>query len=176
MVMKMSMTTMDLTAAMALAIAACFDPTVPPECTGAVCGEVTERPEDGGASPAGGGADSSTSAGGAAGAPGVGGAGGMGMGGLGGQGGMAPLAITITNPPQGAQLPHGTPIDFIAEVTGGAPANDQIVWQKSEVAGPFGIGYVHTKTINVIGTHTLSVAVMEGDNPVATDTITFETQ
>ena len=70
---------------------------------------------------------------------------------------------------------HGNPIDFVAEVTGGSPANDQLRWQISTQAGLFGVGYTHTKTINVVASHTLTVAVMEGDTTVASDTIDFNT-
>lgn len=155
-------------------LTACFDPTLPPECKGAVCGEIQDPPEGGGgttgANAGGGGMAMSAGGGGAGGA--AGGAGGI--GGIGGGGG-GPLTITIMNPVNGGTYPHGQALDFIAEVSGGTPANDQIRWQLSTIPGIFGVGYVHTRSIDFIDSHTLTAAVMEGDTPIATDSITIDT-
>ncbi len=151
---------------------ACFDPTVPQECEGAVCGEIMDLPDEGGSAPVGaGGMGTGGNIGGAGGN--VGGAGGGNVGGAGGSGGGA-LSISITSPADGALIAIGA-IDFIAVVTGGTPSGDQLIWRKSEVVQDFGVGYSFSRTIPVATVHTLTVSVMDGNTTLASDTVAFET-
>lgn len=160
-----------------LACSGCFaDPTLVSECPSRICGEIGAPVEDD--SVAAGGAASSTQSSAAQGGAG-GGGGGEASGGNPGAGGEGPspdaLEIAIVSPGDGEAFNHGEWIIFEAVVTtaGPEPAWDQIVWS-SDKLDVFGEGYWFEARLLVVGKHEISVAVMDGGVPIATDSITLD--
>jgi hypothetical protein len=153
--------------AVALSCTACFDPQLPSECPGRVCGTV-----DQGGFGGDGGAGGAVAMGGNPG--GMGGMGGS-VGGNGGAGGDT-LFIEITAPADNSAINHGTTLWFEALVTtnGAQPPNDTLIWESSQFQEVFGIGYAFQRTLNVQGPHTITVTVMQGDNPIASDSINVD--
>ncbi len=103
------------------------------------------------------------------------GATGAGAGNVGGGDGCDGARINIVQPAPDSAVTHG-PIDFLAEVQCSQPPDDAIVWEISGVDGVFAVGYSHTTTVNAVGTFDLWVAVVQNDEPIASDVITFETE
>jgi hypothetical protein len=149
-----------------VALPGCFDPQVPAECQGRICGSVMD------ASPGG--------EGGALLAPaGAGGLGGQGgEGGYGGQGGaVSGISVAIVHPLDGQSFGHGEPVIFEAVVTtnGAPPSADQLLWRSDAIQELFGVGYTFTRPLSVVGTHQMTVNVLDlSDTVVAEDSIQLD--
>jgi hypothetical protein len=94
-------------------------------------------------------------------------------GGAGGQGGAPGVTITIVQPQDGAQVPEGSEVTFVAHLEpAGAVLPENIGWWLDESSTPFGSGYQTTRTMHHSGSYVVVVrALDESDASVASDSI-----